>query len=209
MLAVAQRGHGVEGLAEDVVVGGGQRLDGRWERASGPGEGLGGHASGRAGELELLVALAGLLLQQLLELGVLGDVAEGQRGVVDQEEVLGGEAVVEGAGAGCADHLDREAALHGYLVGTQVAGGGGETDDHRVGGRFGEGALSEVGGKAGLDAQFAGEDAVALAVGVAQAVPVFVGDLLVGLAHGLDDLADQFLLVLKRLFQVGPVGAAP
>ncbi|WP_030838380.1 hypothetical protein [Streptomyces sp. NRRL F-4474] len=146
MVAIAQRGHGVEGLAEDVVVGGGQGLDGRWERASGPGEGLGGHAGGRAGELELLVALAGLLLQQVLELGVLGDVAEGQRGVVDQEEVLGGEAVVEGAGAGCADHLDREAALHGYLVGTQVAGGGGETDDHRVGGRFGEEALSEVGG---------------------------------------------------------------
>jgi len=62
-----------------------------------------------------------------------------------------------------------------------------------------------VGGQAGLDAQLAGEDAVALGVGVAQAVPVFVGDLLVGLAHGRDDLADEFVLVREGLFEVGAV----
>ncbi|MFD5540628.1 hypothetical protein ACFWIJ_23125 [Streptomyces sp. NPDC127079] len=52
-----------------------------------------------------------------------------------------------------------------------------------------------LGGQVGLDAQLAGEDAVALGVGVAQAVAVFVGDPLVGPGHGRDDLADEFVLV--------------
>ncbi|MEU6508286.1 hypothetical protein [Streptomyces sp. NPDC046942] len=152
VVAVAQRRHGVEGLAEDVVVGRGQGFDGRWKRASGAGEGLGGDAGGQSGELELLVALAGLLLQQVLQFGVLGDVAEGQGGVVDQEEVLGGEAVVDGTGSGCADHLDRDAALDGYLVGAQVARRRGEADDDRVDGGFGEQPLGEVGRQVRLDA---------------------------------------------------------
>jgi hypothetical protein len=49
-----------------------------------------------------------------------------------------------------------------------------------------------------LHAQFAGEAAVTPGVCVAQAVAVFVGDLPAGLAHGLDDLADEFFLIGSR-----------
>ncbi|WP_225095989.1 hypothetical protein [Streptomyces sp. CoH27] len=72
--------------------------------------------------------------------------------MVDQEEVLGGEAVVDGTGSGCADHLDRDAALDGYLVGAQVARRRGEADDDRVDGGFGEQPLGEVGRQVRLDA---------------------------------------------------------
>jgi hypothetical protein len=47
--------------------------------------------------LQLLIALAGLLFKQVLRLGVGTDGAERQCGVVDEQEVLRGEAVVEGA----------------------------------------------------------------------------------------------------------------
>ena len=68
-----------------------------------------------------------------------------------------------------------------------------------------EQALGEVLGQVRLDAQLAGEDAVALGVRVAHAVPVLGGDLAVGALHRPDDLADEFLLVGKRPLQVHPV----
>jgi hypothetical protein len=155
--------------------------------------------------LQLLITLAGLLFEQVLQFGVGTDGAERQCGVVDEQEVLRGEAVVEGAWPVDADDLDRDSALDRHLIGPQIAWGRGEPDDDRIDAWGCEHALSEVLGQVLLHAQFTGEHTVALGVCIAQPVSMLGSDLLIGVQHRLDDLASEFLLVGKRLFEVGPI----
>jgi hypothetical protein len=62
-----------------------------------------------------------------------------------------------------------------------------------------------MGGEVRRDLEFAGQHAVALGVGVAEAVAVFGGYLAIGAFHRFDHLADELVFVGERLFEFSRV----